>query len=144
MLGLLEFFDPLAVPAQDSNTLPTASNSESDHSTHAYAILQQDTADPGSVGRVTILHGVKIFPTCVKVPSTQWHGQIFTFVHDSLSCNDPQSMEFPADAFSVASGPGGMATFCPKAVQLMFAAIPALEMVDPPGLMDPCHQLVGT
>jgi hypothetical protein len=107
MLGLLAFFDPMAVPSQNPNTLHTASSNESDLSTHTFAILQQDATDPGSVGRVTILHGIKVFPSCVGVPLAQWHGRIFAFVHNTLSCNEPQSMEFPVlDAFSITSGPG--------------------------------------
>jgi hypothetical protein len=61
------------VLAQDPNTLLTASSNESNLSTYAFAILQQDTAAPGTVGRVTILHGAKIFPACMGVPLTQWH-----------------------------------------------------------------------
>jgi hypothetical protein len=70
MQGLLAFFDLMAAPAGDHNILRTACSNESDTSTHAYAILQQDPAFPGSVGRITVLHGVKIFPTRVGVPTT--------------------------------------------------------------------------
>jgi hypothetical protein len=60
---LLEFFDPMTIPARDPNLLRMAASNESNMSTHAYAILQQDPTQPGQLGRIAILHGVKVYPT---------------------------------------------------------------------------------
>jgi hypothetical protein len=142
--GLLEFFDPMTQPAGDPNILRTACSNESDTSTHAYAILQQDPALPGTVGRITVLYGVKVFPTRVGVPTTKWHGRVFAYVHDTLARNDPQTVEFPADAFHKATGGGVMATYRPEALQLIFAAAPPEQQVtDPPGPMDPGQQQIA-
>jgi hypothetical protein len=141
MQGLLTFFDPMTAPVGDPYILRTACSNESDASTHAYAILQQDPALPGTVGRITVLHSVKVYPT--RVGATEWHGRVFAYVHDTLARNDPQSVEFPLDAFVPATGGGVMATYRPEALQLIFAAGPALQVTDPPGAMDPGQQQVA-
>jgi hypothetical protein len=140
--ALLEFFDPMTVPARDPITLRTAASNESDQSTHAYAILQQDPNYPMLLGRVAILHGVKVYPTRVGVPANNWHGRTFAFVHDTLARNDPQTVEFPVDAFHRATGGGVMTTYRPEALQLIFAAAPDQQVTDPPGPMDPGQQQV--
>jgi hypothetical protein len=66
---LLEFFDPMSIPARDPNTLRKAASNESNQYTHAYTILQQDPNYPMLLGRVSILHGVKIYPTRVGIPA---------------------------------------------------------------------------
>lgn len=73
MQGLVEFFNPLAVPARGPNTLRTACSNKSDlspYKEHACAILQQDAATPGTLGSISILNGVKVFLTCIGVPWT--------------------------------------------------------------------------
>lgn len=47
--GLLEFFDPMTAPARDPDILHTACSNESNLSMHAYTILQQDPALPGTI-----------------------------------------------------------------------------------------------
>jgi hypothetical protein len=74
MQDLLDFFDPTTTLARDPNTLHTVCRNESDLSTHAYAILQQDDVHPGTLGRISILHGVKVFLSHAKIPMTLWHG----------------------------------------------------------------------
>jgi hypothetical protein len=82
--NLMAFFDPEAEPARDPMTLRNAVVNESDRTSHAYLILQQDPATPDDPGQITVLHGVKMYPTQVGAGAGQWQGQLFAFVHDVL------------------------------------------------------------
>jgi hypothetical protein len=121
-------------PVRDLDTLRAAMSNESNLLSHAYAILQQ--ALPGTLGRVTILHGVKVFPTPVNVSASPWHGCAFAFMYDVKAQNDPQLVEFSADAFHQATG-GGMDVYRPEVLLLIFTVNPALEVINLPSPMDP-------
>jgi hypothetical protein len=82
----------MMLPVHDPALLHTAVSNESNLSTHVYTILQQDDTLPGTLGHVSILQGVKVFPVRVGVPATQWHGCPFASVHDIMACNGPPSL----------------------------------------------------
>jgi hypothetical protein len=136
LADLLAYFDPTAAPARDPMTLRNAVVNESDTTSHAYLILQQDPADPTDPGHITVVHGVKMFPTRVGAGAGVWQGQSFAFVHDVLNRNDPQTVEFPLDAFHRATGAGAVQVWLPQALQLMLNADPTLVVANPPGLLD--------
>jgi hypothetical protein len=129
--SLLEFFDPMIPPVHDPVTLCAAISNESDLSSHAYAILQQDNALPGTLGHVTLLQCIKVYPMRVGHPATQWHGCTFALVNDVMARNDSQSVDFPLDGFHRASVGRIISTYCPEALQLMFASYPNLQVGRP-------------
>jgi hypothetical protein len=61
----LNYFDPSAVPARDPMMLRNVVVNESDNTSHAYIILQQDPATPDKPGHIAVLHSIKMYPTCV-------------------------------------------------------------------------------
>jgi hypothetical protein len=100
MIGhLMNYFDPQLPTARPPQECFNTAVNEEPSSSHAYVILQQDATVPATQGRVGILHGVKLFPTSTTAPTTTWTGQAFTFMGDTYSRNDPQTLTLPPDAF---------------------------------------------